>query len=199
MKTKPLASIALVFCLTTPLMTAAETTTTTTETKVTETTTDGTKAPATPAIEKGSLTTVVQDSVTFSILAKALKAAELDLTLGAKGSSYTLFAPTDEAFGKLPKGTLDKLLLPENKEKLRNLLLYHVVPGSFPSTSLKEGELKTMNGEKLKIDIDDGGKEIEVNDAKVFSENTPATNGVMHAIGEVLVPKTLDGFAKLDK
>ncbi len=147
------------------------------------------------AIAPGSLTDIVRDSVTFSILTKALKASGLDVTLGEKGS-FTLFAPTDEAFQKLPPGALDQLMLPENKEKLRSLLLYHVVPGKMMAADLKVGDVKTMNGEKLEIDLEDS--EIEVGDTKIFSADVVATNGVMHSIGEVLVPESLDGFAGLD-
>lgn len=152
-------------------------------------------APAAPKIEAGSLTTTIQDSVTFATLAAALKASGLDVTLGQKGS-FTIFAPTDEAFGKLPEGVLKKLMLPENKEKLRSLLLYHVVAGKVMSTDLKDGDVKTMNGEKVKIEVDE--ERIEVNDSKVFSQDVIANNGVMHSIGEVLVPKSLNGFAGLN-
>jgi uncharacterized surface protein with fasciclin (FAS1) repeats len=147
-------------------------------------------------VETGSLTAVISDSATFSTLKKALVAAGLDVTLGAKGE-YTIFAPTDEAFGKLPAAVLAKLLLPENKEKLRSLLLYHVVAGNVLAADLKEGDVKTMNGEKVEIDID--GAEIKVNDSKVFSADVVANNGVMHSIGTVMVPKSLDGFAGLDE
>ncbi len=148
-------------------------------------------------IMEGSLTTSIQDSVTFSILSKALKAAELDTVLGQKGS-YTIFAPTDEAFGKLEEGTLDKLLLPENKEKLRSLLLYHVVAGNMMAADLKDMDLKTMNGEKIEVDVGDDGTEIEINDLHVASADVVANNGVMHSIGEVLVPESLDDFAGLE-
>jgi len=148
-------------------------------------------------IEEGSLTTTIRDSASFSILAKALQAAELDTVLGQKGS-YTIFAPTDEAFGKLGEGTLDKLLLPENKEKLRSLLLYHVVSGNLMAADLKDMDVKTMNGEKIKVDVDDNGKEIEINDGRVASADVVANNGVMHSIGEVLVPKSLDEFVGLE-
>ena len=144
----------------------------------------------------GTLTAVVADSATFSILTKALKAANLDLTLGGK-DQFTIFAPTDDAFGKLPKETLAKLLLPENKEKLRMLLLYHVVAGKVLSTDLMDGDVKTVNGEKLSIDV--SADKIEVNGAKFFSADVVAKNGVMHSIGEVLIPESLDGFVGLDK
>lgn len=143
-----------------------------------------------------TLADLVADSVTFTTLKAALKAAELDVTLGQKGV-FTLFAPTDEAFDKLPAGTLGKLMLPENKEKLRSLLLYHVVPGQMLAVDFKSGEVKTMNGEKFKIETDDG--KVEIDDAKVFSTDVMANNGVMHSIGNVMIPKSLDGFAGLDK
>jgi uncharacterized surface protein with fasciclin (FAS1) repeats len=143
------------------------------------------------AAKPGTLTAMIEDSVTFSTLAKALKAAELDVTLGAKGE-FTIFAPTDDAFGKLPPEVLTKLLLPENKEKLRSLLLYHVVAGKVLAADLKDGDVKTMNGEKVKIDVE--SDKIEVDGSKVFSSDVMATNGVMHTIGEVLVPEPLKEF-----
>ena len=152
--------------------------------------------PATPPVKQGSLTDLISDSVSFTTLKAALKASELDVTLGQKGV-YTIFAPTDEAFDKLPAGTLGKLMLPENKEKLRSLLLYHVIPGQMLAVDLKEGEVKTMNGEKVKIEIDDG--KVEISDAKVFSTDVMANNGVMHSIGSVMIPKSLAGFSGLDK
>jgi len=162
----------------------------------TETTVETKTVKEGPVIEKGSLTNVINDSVTFSTLKKALVAAELDVTLGSKGT-YTIFAPTDEAFDKLPAGLLGKLMLPENKEKLRSLLLYHVIAGNVPAASLKDGEVKTMNGEKVEIDVD--GDTIKVDDAKVFSADVGATNGLMHSVGNVLIPKSLKDFSPLDK
>lgn len=160
-----------------------------------ETTTVKTVAEGIASAMPGSLTTVIADSATFSTLTKALKAAELDLTLGGR-DEFTVFAPTDEAFGKLPQGTLTKLLLPENKEKLRMLLLYHVVAGKVMAADLSDGDVKTVNGEKLEVDV--SGNKIEVDGEKVFSADVSATNGVMHSIGVVLVPDSLDGFVGLD-
>lgn len=144
----------------------------------------------------GSLASVIHDGVTFSILAKAVKAAELEETLSGKGP-FTIFAPTDEAFSKLPAGALDKLLLPENKEKLRLLLTYHIVPGQYISSGLKDGDLTTLSGDKVKIDVG-GTDKIEIDEAKVASADVIANNGVFHSIDRVNVPKTLDGFAGLD-
>lgn len=145
-------------------------------------------------VQPGSLTTVIADSASFSTLTKALKAAGLDATLGGK-DEFTVFAPTDEAFGKLPAETLTKLMLPENKDKLRMLLLYHVVAGKVLAADLIDGDVKTVNGEKVKIDV--STDKIEVDGNKVYSSDVSATNGVMHSIGKVLVPKSLDGFAGL--
>jgi uncharacterized surface protein with fasciclin (FAS1) repeats len=163
---------------------------TTTGTPTTERTTTGDNA----IIQPGSLTTVIADSASFSTLTKALKAAGLDATLGGK-DEYTVFAPTDEAFSKLPDETLTKLMLPENKEKLRMLLLYHVVAGKVLAADLTKGDVKTANGEKVKVDV--SSDKIEVEGARVYSSDVIATNGVMHSIGKVLVPKSLDGFAGL--
>lgn len=142
----------------------------------------------------GTLTAMIADSTSFSTLTKALKAAELDVTLGGKGE-FTVFAPTDDAFGKLPAEVLTKLLLPENKEKLRSLLLYHVVAGKLLAADLKDGKVKTMNGEKVEIDA--GADRIEIDGAKVFSADVMASNGVMHSLGKVIIPESLDGFAGL--
>jgi len=192
MKTKYVTQAALLLAIATftPAAIAAETAVE--KSKTVEKTTVVTETPVQP----GSLTAVIADSVTFSTLTKALKAAGLDGTLGTKGE-FTVFAPTDEAFGKLPAETLTKLMLPENKEKLRSLLLYHVVAGKVLAADLKDGEVKTMNGEKLKIDAKKD--KIEVNDSQVFSSDTLATNGVMHSVGKVLIPKSLDNFAGLDR
>ena len=146
------------------------------------------------AVKAGSLTTVIADSASFSTLTKALKATGLDATLGQK-DAFTVFAPTDEAFDKLPADTLTKLMLPKNKEKLRMLLLYHVVAGRMTAAELISGDVKTVNGEKLKIGV--STDKIEVNGEKVFSADVIATNGVIHSIGKVLVPKSLDEFVGL--
>lgn len=191
MKTTHVTRYALLLSLA-ALAPFASAQTTKKETVVTEekTVVKETKVPA-----PGSIASVIHDGVTFSILAKAVKAAELEETLSGKGP-FTIFAPTDEAFGKLPSGALEKLLLPENKEKLRTLLTYHVIAGQFLSSSLKDGDITTLSGDKLDVDVE--GKGIEVDNAKVASADVMATNGVFHSVGKVLVPKSLDGFAGLD-
>jgi uncharacterized surface protein with fasciclin (FAS1) repeats len=182
-------ALLLAFAAVTPAVLAQETKK---ETVTETTTTKETKEVPAP----GSLASVIHDGVTFSILAKAVKAAELEETLSGKGP-FTIFAPTDEAFMKLPKGTLDKLLLPENKEKLRTLLTYHIVAGELISSGLKDGHITTLSGDKVQIDVEGNGK-IEVDEAKVASSDVIANNGVFHSINKVNVPKSLDGFEGLD-
>jgi uncharacterized surface protein with fasciclin (FAS1) repeats len=146
--------------------------------------------------EKGTIASALRDGASFSILTKALQLTGLDVTLGTKGT-FTIFAPTDEAFSKLPAGALDKLMLPENNEKLRSLLLYHVLPGIFTMADLKNGEIKTMNGEKVEIDIKSDTKQVE--DSKISKPDLVTANGVVHSIDKVMVPHSLDGFAGLDE
>ncbi len=124
----------------------------------------------------------------FQTLAKALQAADLVNTLKGAGP-FTVFAPTDEAFAKLPAGTLDDLLKPENKDKLRAILTYHVVAGEVPSAKVASlSSAKTVNGEEVKITAS-GGKVI-VNNAHVVKADIAASNGVIHVIDTVLLPNT---------
>lgn len=123
----------------------------------------------------------------FTTLAKALQAADLVDTLKGKGP-FTVFAPTDEAFAKLPAGTLDDLLKPENKEKLKAILLYHVVPGKVTAAKVsKMSSAKTVNGKELTISA--SGGTVKVNDATVVKADVMASNGVIHVIDTVLLPK----------
>src|SRR5208337_541948 len=124
---------------------------------------------------------------TFNTLATALQAAGLADTLKGKGP-FTVFAPTDEAFSKLPAGTVESLLKPENKEKLKAILLYHVVSGDVTAAQvLKLSSAKTINGQDLKLTVNDGT--VMVNDAKVVKADVLASNGVIHVIDTVLLPK----------
>jgi len=124
----------------------------------------------------------------FHTLAAALKAAGLIETLKGPGP-FTVFAPTDAAFAKLPAGTVDNLLKPENKAKLVQILTYHVVPGKIMSASLagKKTDAKTVEGDDLSIDATMGG--VTVNGAKVVSADVTADNGVIHVIDAVVIPQ----------
>ena len=123
----------------------------------------------------------------FQTLAKALQAADLVDTLKGPGP-FTVFAPTDEAFAKLPAGTLADLLKPENKDKLRAILTYHVVAGNIPSAKVvKLSSAKTVNGQELKITVMGGN--VMVNNAHVVKADSPASNGVIHVIDTVILPE----------
>src|SRR6476646_10548640 len=123
----------------------------------------------------------------FNTLVAAVKAAGLVETLKGPGP-FTVCAPTDEAFAKLPAGTLESLLKPENKERLRNILLYHVVAGKVMARDvMKMDSAKTAEGEGLDIKTMDGG--VMVNNAHVVKTDIPASNGVIHVIDAVLLPK----------
>ena len=119
----------------------------------------------------------------FKTLVVALKTADLVNTLKGKGP-YTVFAPTDEAFAKIPKADLDALLA--NKEKLSAVLTYHVVPGKIMAKDVKAGDVATVNGKTIKITTANG---VVVNMSKVTATDIDASNGVIHVIDTVLMPK----------
>jgi len=123
----------------------------------------------------------------FSTLVAAVKAAGLVDTLKGPGP-FTVFAPTDEAFAKLPAGTVDELLKPENKAKLVALLTYHVVPGNVTSADLagRQTEAGTVQGSKVSIDAT--GSVVKVDEATVIAPDVGASNGVIHVIDTVITP-----------
>jgi uncharacterized surface protein with fasciclin (FAS1) repeats len=122
----------------------------------------------------------------FKTLASALDAAGLVETLKGDGP-FTVFAPTDEAFAKLPAGTLENLLKPENKDQLVAILTYHVVPGKVEAADVaKLNEAKTVNGKMINIKVK--GDTAMVNDAKVTKADIAASNGVIHVIDTVILP-----------
>jgi uncharacterized surface protein with fasciclin (FAS1) repeats len=122
----------------------------------------------------------------FKTLAAALKAAGLVDTLKGPGP-FTVFAPTDAAFAKLPTGTVESLLKPENKAKLTAILTYHVVPGAVKAEQVTTlDEAKTDNGAMVKVSTDHG--KVMINDANVVNADIPASNGVIHVIDRVILP-----------
>lgn len=122
----------------------------------------------------------------FNTLVAAVQAADLVDTLKGEGP-FTVFAPTDEAFSKLPEGTLDDLLKPENKEKLQAILLYHVVPGKvMASDVVNVKSAKTANEMDLKVMVD--GNIVKINEAQVIQTDIMTSNGVIHVIDTVLLP-----------
>ena len=136
-----------------------------------------------------SIVGVASSDPQFSTLVTALKAADLVKTLEGKGP-FTVFAPTNAAFAKLPKGTVEDLLKPENKTKLAGILTYHVVAGKvLAADAIKmDGKTaKTVNGQDIAIKVKDG--KVMVNDATVTTADIVGSNGVIHVIDTVLLPK----------
>ena len=115
----------------------------------------------------------------------AVKAAGLVETLSGTGP-FTIFAPTNAAFAKLPAGTVDSLLKPENKAKLVAILTYHVVPAKVMAADVKSGEAPTVNGKKLTLKADSMG--VMVNNAKVIATDLVGSNGVIHVVDTVILP-----------
>ena len=120
----------------------------------------------------------------FNTLVKAVQAAGLVDTLKGEGP-FTVFAPTDEAFAKLPAGTLDSLL--QDKAALTKVLTYHVVPGKVMAADVKPGEAKTVQGQSVKLSTADG--KVMVDGATVVAADVVASNGVIHVIDSVILPQ----------
>lgn len=140
---------------------------------------------ASPAAKRDIVDTAVA-SGSFKTLTAAIQAAGLTDTLKGKGP-FTVFAPTDDAFAKLPAGTVDNLLKPENKQKLVAILTYHVVSGRVTAAQVsKMTEAKTLNGKELAIRTDMG--HVMINDATVTKADIECSNGVIHVIDTVLIP-----------
>ena len=141
-------------------------------------------SPAPTAAGK-DIVAIASGDAQFKTLTKALGSAGLVTTLQGKGP-FTVFAPTDAAFAALPKGTVEDLLKPANKAKLTKILTYHVVPGSVVSTSLKSGDVKSVEGSSLKVAVSTG--KVTVSGANVVKADIKASNGVIHVIDKVLMP-----------
>lgn len=133
----------------------------------------------------GNIVVVATGAGNFTTLVTAIKAAGLAETLQGPGP-FTVFAPTDEAFAKLPTGTVDDLLKPENKAKLAGILTYHVVPGKVMAADVRTMKTKTVNGQE--IDLRVNGATVTVDKSTVTKTDIAASNGVIHVIDTVLMP-----------
>jgi uncharacterized surface protein with fasciclin (FAS1) repeats len=139
------------------------------------------------AVAKADIVDTAASAGSFKTLIAAVKAADLEGTLRGAGP-FTVFAPTDEAFAKLPAGTVESLLKPENKEKLKGILTYHVVAGNVDAAAaMKLTTAKTVNGKELKLDASSGS--LHVGKATVTKADISASNGVIHVIDTVLIPE----------
>jgi uncharacterized surface protein with fasciclin (FAS1) repeats len=146
------------------------------------------------AAKKKDIVDTAASAKSFKTLVAAVKAADLVETLKGKGP-FTVFAPTDKAFGKLPEGTLENLLKPENKAKLQSILTYHVVPGKVMAADVvKLSEAKTVQGQHVTIKVEKG--KVYVDGAQVVKTDIHCSNGVIHVIDAVILPKEKDTAAK---
>ena len=132
------------------------------------------------------IVSVASAAGSFNTLVAAVKAAGLTETLQGAGP-FTVFAPTDEAFAKLPAGTVASLLLPENKQKLIAILTYHVVPGKVMAADVKTMQAPTANGQKLSLVVANG--KVMAGGANVIATDVAASNGVIHVVDTVLLPQ----------
>ncbi len=149
--------------------------------------------PGTLLVAQSGIRSIADELVTandaFSTLSTALRSAGLLGTLAGRGP-YTIFAPIDEAFRKLPRGTVQSLLRPENRGRLSRILTYHVVPGDISSFGLRPGSvlrLRTLQGQPVTVRVTNAS-EVYVNGAKVVIADIPARNGMIHGISAVLLP-----------
>lgn len=146
------------------------------------------KSEKSPAGVRMDIVDTAVEAGTFTTLVAAVNAAGLAETLKGEGP-FTVFAPTDEAFKKLPAGTLDGLLKPENKEKLGSILKHHVIAGKVGSQDIagKTFKRKSVEGSELSIDASKG---VKIDGATVVTPDILATNGVIHVIDAVIMPPT---------
>lgn len=171
----------------TPAQTPVQTPTQTPTQTPAQTPSVSTPNPETPGVaaNTGTIVDIASASGSFQTLVAALTEAELAEVLSGEGP-FTVFAPTDAAFEALPDGTVDELLKPENRDRLVEILTYHVVPGSYPASSLAAGQVETASGDAVTIRTNEG--QVMVNDATVIQPDIAATNGVIHVIDRVMLP-----------
>jgi uncharacterized surface protein with fasciclin (FAS1) repeats len=143
------------------------------------------EADAKPSIFEIALT---NEAPSFKVLATLVAAADLDTAL--MGGEFTVFAPTDEAFGKLPEGTASTLLAEDGRHTLKSILKYHVIPSKILAGDIPSGttEVQTLGGEMLTI-VNENGT-VTVNGKKVVATDVEASNGVIHVVGDVLLPQS---------
>ena len=143
---------------------------------------------AQPASATPDIVAVAAGNSDFSTLVAAVQAAGLVETLQGDGP-FTVFAPTNDAFAKLPAGTVENLLKPENKDQLVAILAYHVVPAKVKAKDVQPGEAPTVNGAPIAVSVDYG--KVKVNNANVVATDVMASNGVIHVIDQVILPPTI--------
>ena len=131
-----------------------------------------------------TIVSIASTNDSFDVLTALLKHAKLVGVLNGE-TEFTVFAPTDDAFGRLPKGTIESLFQPENSELLATILTYHVVPGSVRSTQLSSGSVNSVAGIPLDVSVGSG---VMVNSSNVVTADIEASNGIIHVVDTVLLP-----------
>ncbi len=164
------------------------------QTEVTDAVADEESATSEVAAAAGNIVETAINAGSFGTLVAAVQAADLVDTLSSPGP-FTVLAPTDDAFAALPDGLVDCLLLEENVDALSAILTYHVISGAVTSGDLADGDVPTVQGENVTVDLTDG---VMFNNATVIQADVTASNGVVHAIDAVLVPPTIDVAAFLE-
>ncbi len=147
---------------------------------------DGEMSEPATEVELGNLVEQATSNEQFQTFTKVIEAAGIEEMLAQEGP-YTVFAPTDEAFAELPPETLEQLLLPENREVLAQLLSYHVVSGAIASSEIQSGEVETLAGAPVFIEVSEEGM-VTVNNATVTQADIPASNGIIHAVDRIVLP-----------
>ncbi|AFY89653.1 MAG: hypothetical protein CLLPBCKN_005159 [Chroococcidiopsis cubana SAG 39.79] len=130
---------------------------------------------------------VVQANPSLKTLASVIDETDANEVLELQGP-YTVFAPSDDAFNALPAETRQRLLQPENRQQLAQILFYHVVPGQVSANQLQSGDVKTVEGANVNVKVDQTANQVTVNDATVTQADIPASNGVIHIVDRVILP-----------
>lgn len=152
-------------------------------------TTPGTTTPpaAQAEADDNHVVDVVQANPSLKTLASVIDETDANEVLELQGP-YTVFAPSDEAFNALPAETRQRLLQPENRQQLAQILFYHVVPGQVSADQLQSGDVKTVEGANVNVQVDQTANQVRVNDATVTQADIPASNGVVHIVDRVILP-----------
>jgi uncharacterized surface protein with fasciclin (FAS1) repeats len=148
----------------------------------------GSPVPGTQANAQ-NVTDVIENNPSLSTLSSVIDEAELNDTL-EQGGPYTIFAPSDQAFAALPAATRERLLRDENRQVLRQILTYHVVPGNLSADQLRSGQVQTQAGNPVNVQVD--GQQVRVNEARVIQPNLQAANGVVHVVDRIILPPNVN-------
>lgn len=146
-----------------------------------------TPIPSTNATTNKDIKDVVAANPSLSTLKNLLDETDLDGKLDDSGP-YTLFAPSDQAFAALPELTRQRLLKPQNRQLLRQVLAYHVIPGNLSANQIQPGEVQTLGNNPVNVQVDRGNNQVRVNDARVIQADIQASNGVIHIVDRVILP-----------